>query len=193
MEGMREIMEETIKQELKKFLSEKRYIHSLGVMKRAGELAQIYKVSIKNARLAGLLHDIAKEMPDKEKIRYCQQNQLEIDTVERNNPSLLHAKIGADIAKKQYHFSPSMQKAILYHTTGAPEMDMLAKIIFIADKTEENRKFRGVTELRRLSEQNIHAAMLETMNFTILKYLQKNEMIHPASVRARNWLLAEKF
>lgn len=182
-------MEETIKNDLRKRMSEKRYAHSLGVMRRAGELASVYNLDVREARLTGLLHDIAKEMPEEEKLRYCLENGIVVDAIEQVKPSLLHAKIGADIAKKNYHFTTSMQNAILYHTTGSPDMDVLAKMIFIADKTEENRKFNGVLELRELSEQNIHAAMLETINFTILKALQKNDIIHPASVYTRNALL----
>jgi len=182
-------MEETIKRDIKERMSPKRYAHSVGVMRRAGELASIYGIDVREARLVGLLHDIAKEMPEEEKLHYCKENGIAIDEEEEARPSLLHAKIGADIAKKKYHFTTSMQHAILYHTTGAPNMDMLAKIIFIADKTEENRKFNGVLELRKLSEQNIHAAMIETINFTILKAIQKNDILHSASIHTRNALL----
>ena len=53
-----------IKEELKQILSEKRYIHSIGVMEMAMELAQIYNIDIETAQIAGLLHDNAKEIPD---------------------------------------------------------------------------------------------------------------------------------
>jgi len=182
-------MEEQIETYLKQMLSEKRYAHSVGVMKRAGELAKIYGVNRNEARLTGLLHDVAKEMPEEEKIAYCLENEIEIEELEKVKPSLLHAKIGADIAKKKYDFTTSMQNAILYHTTGDPDMDMLAKIIFIADKTEENRTFDGVVELRKLSEENINVAMIETIDFTILKAIRKKDMFHPASIYTRNALL----
>lgn len=185
-------MEEIIREELKYYLSEKRYVHSIGVMKRAGELAQIYGVDEKEARLTGLVHDIAKEIPEEEKIRYCQANGIEMDAVEMANPSLLHAKIGADMAKKQYGFTTSMQQAIAYHTTGNPHMDMLANIIFIADKTEENRTFDGVEALRKLSEEDIEAAIIETIHFNILKAMKKQKLIHPDSIITRNALIQKR-
>ena len=48
--------------DLKNILSEKRYTHSLGVMKEAKLLAKIYGIDEETARLTGLAHDIAKEM-----------------------------------------------------------------------------------------------------------------------------------
>ena len=45
---------------LKNNLVEERYIHSLGVMESAVELARMFHLDIEKARLAGLLHDAAK-------------------------------------------------------------------------------------------------------------------------------------
>lgn len=185
-------MEKEIIEELEKILSEKRFKHSIGVMKRAGELAAIYGIDEKEARLAGILHDIAKEMPEEEKVQYCNENNIPIDDTEKIKNSLLHAKIGADIAKKKYHAGKSIQEAILYHTTGSPEMDMLAKIIYIADKTEENRDYEGVEEIRKLSEENINKAMIEIINYTILKSVKEDKVIHPAGIFTRNTLLKEE-
>ena len=54
---------EKIKGDLKQELSERRYVHSVSVMKKAIELAQIYDENVDEAALAGLTHDIAKEIP----------------------------------------------------------------------------------------------------------------------------------
>ena len=43
-------------------LSEKRYMHSVGVMRKAEQLAKKYGIDVNKAKLAGLAHDIAKEM-----------------------------------------------------------------------------------------------------------------------------------
>ena len=91
---------EQIKKELKNMLSEKRYIHSIGVMKMASELAKIYNVDIEMAQIAGLLHDNAKEMTDEEMLQYVKENNIKISETEKNSIQLLHGKIGAVIAKK---------------------------------------------------------------------------------------------
>ena len=131
---------EQIKKDLKEILSERRYIHSLGVMEMAGKLAKIHNEDIETAKIAGLLHDIAKEMPKEEMLKYVKENNIETNKIERINTAILHGKIGADIARKRYGVSKQIQDAIKYHTTTSPEMDTLAKIVYVADKTEMNRK-----------------------------------------------------
>lgn len=181
-----------IKEELKEILSEKRYIHSLGVMKMAEELAEQYEVDPKIAALTGLAHDIAKEIPNEEKLKYVEENNIEIDNIEKHNIGLLHAKIGADIVKKKYCFTEDMQNAIKYHTTAHPNMDLLAKIIFVADKIEENRSYEGVEEFRELSKQDIDKCILEMLDYAIKKNIDKGVLIHPDSIFTRNKLLLEK-
>ena len=139
-----------INEDIKKELSEERYKHSVGVMKKAEELAKIYRVNISEAKLVGLAHDIAKEMPKEAKFKYVEEKNIKIDEIEKINIGLLHGKIGADICKKRYDFSTDMQKAIEYHTTGNPNMNMLAKIIFVADKTEEGRSYSNAERQKEL-------------------------------------------
>ena len=135
---------EEITKDVKNTLSEKRYIHCIGVMEQAAYLAKKYGYDIDIARVVGIAHDIAKEIPEEEKLKYVEQNNIEIDKIESVNIGLLHAKIGADICKKKYNFTEEMQNAIKYHTTGDENMNILAKIIFVADKTEKNRKYEDL-------------------------------------------------
>ena len=188
-----------INEDIKKELSEERYKHSVGVMKKAEKLAKIYKVNISEAKLVGLAHDIAKEMPKESKLKYVEENNIKIDEIEKINIGLLHGKIGADICKKRYDFSTDMQKAIEYHTTGNPNMNMLAKIIFVADKTEEGRSYsnaerqKELEELRQISTIDINKAVQIAIDESIVYTIQKGGLIHPDGIATRNKLLSEKF
>lgn len=91
---------EEIESDVKSVLSEYRFIHSLGVAKKAVELAKFYGVEEETAKKIGIAHDIAKEMTDEEMLEYVKTNNIEIDEIETVKPSLLHGKIGADIATK---------------------------------------------------------------------------------------------
>ena len=182
---------ENIQTELKTILSEKRYKHSIGVMKKAEELAKQYGVDTHIAALVGLAHDIGKEMPNEEKIEYVKKHQISIDEIEQQNIGLLHAKIGADITKR-YGFTEEMQKAILYHNTGHVDMDLLAKIVFIADKIEENRDYEEVEELRKLAVEDIDECTLIILDKTIKKNIDKGVLIHPDGIFARNQMLVQK-
>ncbi len=183
---------EKIKEELKGTLSEKRFNHSIGVMNMAIKLAKQYKVDEEKAALVGLTHDIAKELGVPKSMEYIKKNRIEIDEVERKAPSLLHAKIGADMVKNKYQFTKDMQNAIKYHTTGNPHMDKLAKVLYVADKTEENRKFKEVEELRKIAMENLDEAVFAILTLDIKKNIEQNKLIHIQSIKTRNALLDKK-
>lgn len=130
-----------IKKELSKELDSKRYEHTLGVAYTASCLAMRYDYDITKAYIAGLLHDCAKCMSHNERINYCKKNNLEVTEIEKTNPSLLHAKVGADLSKRKYGIEDEeICSAVRYHTTGRPNMTLLEKIIFIADYMEPHRE-----------------------------------------------------
>lgn len=190
-----EEMLQKIDKDIKQELSEKRYQHSLGVMKKAEELAEIYGVDVNKAKLVGLAHDIGKELPEEEKLRYAKENKIEVDEIEKINIGLLHGKIGADICKKRYDFTKEMQDAIQYHTTGNENMDLLAKIIFVADKIEDGRNYKdekkkeSLLRVREIASRNIDEAVLYEIDESLVYTMQKKKLIHPDSISTRNKII----
>ena len=182
---------EKIQEDLKEILSERRYTHSVGVMEMAGELAKIYGVDVETAKLAGLLHDNAKEIPDEEMLKYVEKNNIEINEFEKHNVKILHGKIGADIAKKKYGVSEQIAKAIEYHTTTSPKMDTLAKIIYVSDKVELTRKSEkfDIESERKLATIDLDKAVLLIINNTTKYLIDNNKMIATESIETRNKLL----
>lgn len=164
-----------IKKTVKKELSKERYQHTLGVAYTASCLAMRYGEDMERAYLAGLLHDNAKQIPDDEKIRIAEKLEIPISDAERENPSLLHAKLGAYYAESRFDITdPGILSAILFHTTGRPDMDLLEKIIFVADYIEPNRdRAKNLSELRSLAFKDLDRAVLriaeDTMTFISLK------------------------
>ncbi len=129
-----------IKKELEDELDSKRYEHTNGVAYTAACLAMRYDYDMEKAYIAGLLHDCAKCMTHKERLEYCHKHDLFVSDVEEANPSLLHAKVGAEMSHRKYDVKDNeIYNAILYHTTGHPNMTLLEKIIYIADYLEPNR------------------------------------------------------
>ena len=185
---------EQIKKDLKEILSERRYIHSLGVMEMAGKLAKIHNEDIETTKIAGLLHDIAKEMPKEEMLKYVKENNIETNKIERINTAILHGKIGADMARKRYGVSKQIQDAIKYHTTTSPEMDTLAKIVYVADKTEMNRKSEDydIEYERKLAKEDLDAVIIYIIDANIKSLIDKNKLIEEESVKTRNSLMIKK-
>lgn len=185
-----EILLSEINRDIKEVLSEKRYEHSVNVMKRAEELAKKFGVDVDKAKVVGLAHDIAKEMP--EKLQYAKEHNIEVDEIEQINVELLHSKIGAAICGKKYNFSQDMKNAIKYHTTGNPEMDDLAKVLFIADKTESGRTYMDFEKIKEKEEESLNKELIYMLDVSIQYTINKEQLIHPDSIYTRNRFLLKK-
>lgn len=166
-----------INKKLQKKLDKERYGHTLGVMYTASALAMCHNANIEQALLAGLLHDCAKCIPNAKKIKLCRKYHLEISDVELKNPSLLHAKLGAFIAKTKYHVEDDeVLGAIKSHTTGKTAMTLLEKIIYIADYIEPGRtELPNMAEVRELAFHNIDECLYRILRDS-LEYLKSRNL-----------------
>lgn len=184
---------EKMKEDLKNILSERRYIHSVGVMEMCEKLAKIYKVDVEKAKIAGLLHDNAKEMSPEEMLDYVKKNNIEITEIEKINTPILHGKIGADIAKKKYGVDKQIEDAIKYHTTTNIKMDTLAKILYVSDKIEMNRMSDeyNIQEEREVAKKDLDRAVLMIIDSNIESLIKKGKLIEQESIETRNKILIE--
>lgn len=182
---------EEIKEELKTILSSKRYEHSLGAMEKAIELAEVFGEDKEKVAYTALVHDIAKEMSIEEMLDYALKNGIELTKEDKLITRTLHGIIGADIVKKKYGFTQEMQGAIYYHTTGRENMTLLDKIVFLADKSEKGREGEDAEKLRNVIEtEGLDKAILWDIDYyTIPRMINKQKMIHPNSIYARNDLI----
>ena len=157
---------EELYKDVKSRLSEKRFRHTEGVIKRAVEYAEIYNANLEDTKLAALAHDIAKEIPQEEALELVKNYGMELDEIEKVNFNLVHSKLGAEIVKEKYGFNEDIINAIKYHTTGRENMSILEKIIFLADATEENRTYKELNDLVELIKNDIDEGMLFTLQWT---------------------------
>lgn len=162
-------------------LDKERYEHTLGVMYTAASLAMCYDEDVEKALLAGLLHDCAKCIPGDTKIKLCNKYHLNVSDVEKENPSLLHAKLGAFLAAKKYHVKDKdVINAIASHTTGCPNMTLLDKIIYIADYIEPGRKeLPNMAEVRKLAFADIDACLYRILEDSLAYLKSKNIPVDP--------------
>ena len=178
---------------LQKEVDEDRYHHTLGVMFTAASMAMVWGEDLEKARVAGLLHDCAKCIPNKKKITMCEKNKIEITEFERNNPFLIHAKLGAFLAKDKYKVEdPEILSAITWHTTGKENMTLLEKIIYIADYIEPRRyKADNLPQIRRMAYEDLDQTMYAILKGT-LEYLQrKGGCIDPMTLQAYEYFKAQ--
>ena len=175
---------------MKNNLSEYRYCHSVRVAEEASRLARVYHVDEKKAYIAGLVHDIAKEFSDEEnKAWVLKFNRQDLLLTEFKR--VIHAEIGGLVAQDLYDLEEDIIKAIRYHAIGNVEMDLLAKIVFVADKIESGKKYPGIEEERILAYQNIDEALILCLKNQKKKRESEGKPIHPDSLKLIDYLEKE--
>lgn len=185
-EEMRALLETSLKSS--------RYQHSLGVAETAVFLAQRFGVNEEQAKVAGLLHDCAREFRNEDLITEAEKRLIVVGDIERQMPLLLHAYVGSRLVTEKYGVSDhAIEQAIWRHTVGGAKMTKLDKIIWFADMIEPNRAYPGVEELRSLAktaalEDMVLAGLTQSITFV----LQKGGLIHPDTVIARNEILLNR-
>ncbi|MEY8417014.1 bis(5'-nucleosyl)-tetraphosphatase (symmetrical) YqeK [Tissierella praeacuta] len=185
-------MNKSLKNKLIKDIGEKRHDHSVRVMEVALELAEIYNADIEKVKIAAILHDCAKIIDDTYLLKMASDFDIILDDCMKYNHELIHGPLGARIAKEEYGIEDNqILNAIYYHTTGKENMNILEKIIYIADYIEPYRNFQGVEEVRKLVAKDLDKAILLAMENTITFLIEKNKLIHPDTIKARNHLIIQ--
>lgn len=164
-----------MEKKLSKYLDEDRFAHTKGVMYTCAALAMAHEQDLMTAQTAGLLHDSAKCIPNKKKLKMCAEHKISISDFEREHPFLIHAKLGAYIAREKYGVKDEeILTSITYHTTGRPDMSTLEKIVYIADYIEPLRdKAPNLSLIRRLAFRDLDECMYEILKDTLI-YLEEN-------------------
>ena len=169
-------------------LNHRRIPHVLGTEQEAVRLAVRYGADVEKARRAALLHDCTKRLSKKEHLELCRQYGIPLDDVERKAGSLLHAKTGAEEARRVFGVDDEIYGAIRYHTTGRAHMTLLEKIIYLADYIEPSRDFPGVEKLRKACYEDLDKGLLKGLEMTIGKLEAEGGPIHHAAIEARDAL-----
>lgn len=172
---------------IKSKMSEHRFVHSVNVSKEARKLAKIYGADAEKAAIAGILHDITKEMPVEEQLKIITDSGIILDNVQKNAPKLWHGISGSIYIKENLDINDAdILNAIRYHTTGRAGMSLLEKIIFVADFTSQERTYKGVSTMRKKSRKTLDEAMLYGFKFTFSDLSKRKLAIHPDELACYN-------
>ena len=185
---------EELEQRLAKTLSPHRLQHCRSVAAYAEHLAEHWHLDAGQAYRAGLLHDMMHYLSDEELLAQAAAYQLPVGEAEREIPLLLHGPLAARILEKDYGCDDTvLLDAIRLHTVPDPEMDDLAKIIFIADIAEPTRPaWDGLEEIRSLAEQDLDAALIKALQRTLDYLHSRGKKAHPDTGRILALLQAKQ-
>lgn len=176
---------------LKSSVSSDRYGHIERVAKTAKKYAKKLGLDHYKAELSGLLHDIAKQVSNEKLLEIAKARNISLDDVDLINPHILHARVGEFVAKEEFGINDEeVLSGIRCHTLGEPKMSKIAMLLYLADATEPKREKKSAAPVRKtFKEKGLEHAVLHAMNSKLLHVLQKNGLVHPLTIKARNWLL----
>ena len=179
---------EQLEQVVIRLLNPNRVRHVLGCRDTAVELAKHWGANETDAARAGILHDITKAIDGPLQLTLCDAYGKILSDFSKRYPKTLHALTGSLVAERIFGENKAVVDAIESHTTGKANMNLLEKIIYLADYIEPNRTIPGVEELRRLSYTDIDAAMKLGLEMTLEHLNRQGAEVSPESREALAWL-----
>lgn len=169
-------------------LNPNRVDHVLGCRDTAVELAKRWGADATDAARAGVLHDITKALDGPLQLTLCGVYGIILDNFSAQNPKTLHALTGSLVAERIFGENNAVVSAIRYHTTGKPAMNLLEKIIYVADYMEPNRDFPGVKKLRNLAFSDLDGALKLGLEMTLEHLKHQGSEVSPESREALEFL-----
>ena len=179
---------EELEQVVISLLKANRVDHVLGCREAAVELADRWGVDKTDAARAALLHDVTKALDGPLQLTLCSCYGKVLDGFSLRYPKTLHALTGSLVADRIFGENAAVVAAIESHTTGKAAMNMLEKIIYVADYMEPNRDFPGVEQLRRLAFLDMDAALKLGLEMTLEHLKRQGAEVSPASREALAYL-----
>lgn len=197
---------EKLRKAVEKRLGKKRFLHTLGVAKSAVKLAQMCENESKcEAEIAGLLHDITKELTFDEQISILQSHSVKLDCEDLECACVLHSFTAPLIIKADFSefATEKVLSAVRNHTIGSPDMSVFDEIIFLADFIEETRTYDACVLLRDFVFKNmkpgdyqnnvriLHLASVSAIDRTIINLIENKKAINSKNILTRNALLSK--
>jgi len=179
---------EQLEQVVISLLNPNRVAHVLGCRDTAVQLAKHWGADETDAARAGILHDITKAIDGPLQLTLCEAYGKILSAFSRKYPKTLHALTGSLVAERIFGENEAVVSAIESHTTGKANMNLLEKIIYIADYIEPNRTIPGVEELRHLAFTDIDAAMKLGLEMTLEHLNRQGAEVSHESQEALAWL-----
>ena len=166
--------------------------HANHVREKALELAAIHKVDTSKVEVAALSHDIARAMKGAELLERARSYGLALHPVEEWLTVLLHGPVGAEMLRRECGIhDPEVLEAVRCHSTFNAGLGQVAKVVFLADKLDHQKRQRYPFGERAeaLARDDLDAAVLAFLEEELAAMIREGKLIHPASIEGRNGLL----
>ena len=151
----------------------RRFEHVLRVAALARDIALSAGADATRAYVAGLLHDIARDLPDTELLRLAPP-ECAIDAA---HPMAVHGRAGRALLTRWGFTDAVVLEAVEDHTTGPRPGHQVAQAVYIADVSEPGR---GVNEvIRDLAFEDLQAATEQAIISKVTYLMGRGIPVHP--------------
>lgn len=183
--------EEQVLLRLRRSLSGHRFRHTLSVARWAEALSRRHGEDPGRARLAGLLHDCAKEMPALRLSTIVRLHRLPVPgknfILKHRRYDLFHAHVSAWVARTSFGVRDrAVLSAIAKHTLGDERMSRLDKVLYVADFSAPQRSYAAAARVRKIARKDLDAALREAARCKLLDVLERGKDLHPMTVKLWN-------
>jgi predicted HD superfamily hydrolase involved in NAD metabolism len=162
-----------------------RYAHVVRVARLAETLARIHGESAQRARLAGMLHDLARLYSAARLIEECERFAIPRDAFAVEHPIVLHAPLGAELAREQFGITDqAVLCAIAKHTLADGVMSRLDAVVYLADALEPGRDDPEREGFLALAAHDLDAAMRATLAANREHLLSQGKAVAPQTLAA---------
>ncbi len=165
--------------------------HSRRVARLAAQLAGLHGSNVDWIYLAGLYHDLGKTLDLAQMRATADRGEIPFDDLESDSPSLLHSAASAALFRIELEAPDKFVRAVRGHTIGGAPFCREEQILYIADFSEPGRTHEECETVRRMAQDNLVQAALETVIFKLRFLMLRQKSIHPRSVALYNFLLKE--
>jgi predicted HD superfamily hydrolase involved in NAD metabolism len=167
--------------------------HCAEVADVATGLAERFGGEVSAAHTAAWLHDVSAVIPNAQRLQMAQDLGIAVLDEEVPAPMILHQKLSEVIAATLFGVrDAAVLAAIRTHTTLHPQADMLAKVVFVADKLAWDQPGRPPYEAALL------AALDRSLDAAVCVYLEllwaqraALPVVHPWMAAARSAFCAK--
>jgi predicted HD superfamily hydrolase involved in NAD metabolism len=161
-----------------------RFEHIVRVAELARDIATANGLNAEKAYLAGILHDVARDLSGEELLQLAPP-ESDMDIA---HPMIVHGRAARVILVRWGFTDLEVLDAVEEHTTGPRAGRPISVCVYVADVSEPGR---GVNDhIRELAFEDLERAYRESL-FCKVHYLQsKNKPVHPRTMAAYERLVA---
>jgi len=129
-----------VEKEARDTLNQKRFLHSRNTAILSRDLCCRFGLDPDAGYLAGIAHDLCKQYENKHLIKIVKNTGHKLSKLEKGKPNLLHGKAATVLLRERFSIhNKDILEAVACHTSGSENMGPLAKVVYIADKTESSK------------------------------------------------------